>query len=733
MLPRVERVARPARGDARRAVLLAAVIGAAAAAGCSAEDPARPAPAAAAGGLFAPFGEPLPGTDGAARASFDRGRAVALRRFSPAEGVGPEYNAVSCGGCHEKPVTGGNASRYRTVFVATGIEGSFVVPFERRFTVDSVTLTREGRPTTARLPVPFFGAGLLAEIPPEEIIAHADPSDADGDGVRGKTNFERGFVGRFGRKAQMASLQGFVRLALKDHLGVTTTPVATSFLTLPPGPVELPTTDLDGRPDPELAQDDLSDLLAFVGLLAPPPPDALSPDARAGEGAFAGCRCTSCHVPSLEGPRGPVFAYSDLLLHDLGPGLADGVSVGEAGASDFRTQPLWGIAAAGPYLHDGRADTLDEAIRAHGGEADRAARCYEGLPDGERRGVVAFLHALGGSAENPAGLLRPGALVPPPGTFGGPDAELDAAEAARFERGRRVFDRDFPRAEGLGPSFNGDACRSCHFDPVFGGAGPSDVDVIRYGRWTDGGFLAPRSGNTVAPAFEIAGGRPLFEPDANLFERRQTPAIFGLGLVETIADEAILARVDPDDRDGDGIRGVASVLPDGRLGRFGWKGHAATLLDFTLDALATEIGLKDELPRDALDDLVFFLQRLGPPPQAPVDAAGASVFASMRCDRCHTPEMTARDGRRVRLFSDLLLHDVAPAESRFVFQGSARGFRTPPLWGVAATPPYLHDGAATTLEEAVARHDGEAAASRDLFASATAAERAALIAFLRGL
>src|SRR5262249_43012590 len=136
----------------------------------------------------------------------------------------PEYNGVSCGDCHEKPVTGGGASRYRSVFVTAGPKESFVVPFERHFTVDSVARPR-GAKVALRVPPPFFGAGLLSEIPPEESASRADPSDRDGDGISGKVNFERGFIGRFGRKAQMSTLEGFVRLALLDHMGITTAPV----------------------------------------------------------------------------------------------------------------------------------------------------------------------------------------------------------------------------------------------------------------------------------------------------------------------------------------------------------------------------------------------------------------------------------------------------------------------------------------------------------------------------
>ena len=187
----------------------------------------------------------------------------------------------------------------------------------------------------------------------------------------------------------------------------------------------------------------------------------------------------------------------------MGPELADGVSVGQASGSDFRTQPLWGLAASGPYLHDGRADTVDEAIRRHGGEAERARRAYDALPEAERARLLAFLRSLGGADRLSDGLLTVDAPVPAPGALGGPAASLPEAEAARFARGRALFDRDFRKADGLGPRFNGDACRSCRFDPVLGGAGPADVDVVRHGSRCPAARSSSGEGDTMASRFRV--------------------------------------------------------------------------------------------------------------------------------------------------------------------------------------------------------------------------------------
>src|SRR5262249_3648773 len=153
------------------------------------------------------------------------------------------------------------------------------------------------------------------------------------------------------------------------------------------------------------------------------------------------------------------------------------------------------------------------------------------------------------------------------------------------------------------------------------------------------------------------------------------------GLVELVPDDVIRAGADPDDRDHDGVRGVVSALPDGRVGRFGWKAQIATLAEFARDAFENELGIEDPA-RDVLDDVEFFMASLAPPPASPGNGAegpGSSAFREVGCATCHTPELRTRDGSPVRLYSALLLHDVAPPEARLVDQPAGRGFRTPPL------------------------------------------------------
>jgi CxxC motif-containing protein (DUF1111 family) len=636
--------------------------------------------------------------------------------------------------------------------------------------------------SATRHPIPFFGTGLLAEIADTEILRRADPDDLDHDGISGRANYDRGFVGRFGRKSQTVSIEGFIRGPLFNHLGLTSNPLSLERKQALPVPSGAPTTaallrswlvarasaqvaapempnhDDDGVPDPELSEQDLFDLVSFAMLLAPPMPDAQpSAEAQAGHTLFRNFGCASCHVEDLAGPGGLVPAYSDLLLHDMGDALADGVVMGLSSGREFRTQPLWGIAATGPWLHDGRASTLDAAIRAHAGEGEAARRAYVAASEGQRGNLRAFLQSLGGRELASEGLLPPGAPMPAVGSAGGPRMALDDAGQAQFARGRALFDRDLAIEQGLGPTFNGDSCRACHFDPVVGGAGPGDVDVLRQAH-PDGslpsgrGSMLHRHGNDAK--------RPLPDPECTLFERRQTPTLLGLGLIDDIDAAAIEANADELDSDGDGISGRVRRLDDGRVGRFGWKANVPTVADFARDGMSNELGITlpasdspfgtshdadgvpdPELDAAALSDLTFFLRELAAPPRdltvASVMelAAGQTLFDGVGCASCHRPTLPARDGSVVPLYSDLLLHDVGGATYRGIADGSAapRELRTPPLWGLHATAPYLHDGSASTLELAISAHASEAERARSAYEQLSGTQRASLLSFLRSL
>jgi len=736
--------------------------------GCASE-----APSGVADGIFAELGAPLPSATPEQRAAFERGREVASHRFTREEGLGPELNVTFCLGCHEKPVFGGGASHYRDfLLVGNELAPGVVVPrgengVQRQFSHDTGRAPSDSLAnlSATRNPIPFFGAGLLAEIPDAEILSHADPEDRDGDGISGRANDNGIAIGRFGRKAQTARLELFVRGPIFNHMGITSNPLsAEQRAALPTARVDAsaintkqavipdePTLDLDDVPDPELLAADLIDLLSFVLLLAAPEPDEPSPETERGRATFERIRCDGCHLPSLRGPRGELPAYSDLLLHDMGDELADGFAMEAATGREFRTQPLWGIAAASPYLHDGRASTIDDAIRWHGGEAAPIRDAYLALDDSERDQLIAFLESLGGKAQQSEGLLPPGEGVPADGEYGAPLSDLEPDRRALFERGRSLFDRDFALTEGVGPLFNGDACRSCHFDPVIGGAGPGGVDAMRQG-------VAEGEDSTL-PRHAISANRP--EPDAGVtfFERRQTPTTLGIGLLEQIPRETIEAQADPDDENGDGIAGRPHELPDGRLGRFGWKANVPSVREFVRDALSGELGLTvpnepgftfgrtededdvadPELGSDSIDAIAAFIALLGPPPRTRtneiLEDEGETVFTRIGCADCHVPVLRTAQGVEVRAYTDLLLHDVSEPGAPGIAEGDAgiHDFRTAPLWGLGRSAPYFHDGRSDTIEGAIESHAGEATAVRTSFEGLSPDEREALLVFLRSL
>ena len=741
-------------------------------------------------GIFADMGDPLPSASAEQLAAFERGRQVAMHRFTPAEGLGPDFNVTACTACHEKPVIGGSAGRYRNFLLVRSVQsdGSSISVGVNGVQPEYTLKPGGRRPTdpgtnliATRNPIPFFGVGLLAEIPDSEILKRVDENDANGDGISGRANFDRGFVGRFGRKAQTVSIEGFIRGPLFNHLGITTDPLPDDLKAKLPVPSaappsnaladllfvneadaqvaapDTPTTDNDGVPDPEMSDQDLFDLVSFSMLLAAPRPDPPTPTTEAGSQLFEQIGCTGCHVRALEGPRGPVPAYSDLLLHDMGPGLADDMTFGVASGSEFRTQPLWGIGAEAPYLHDGRADTLDEAIRMHGGEAQASRDNYVSLTSAEQDEVIAFLDSLGGSKQKSAGLLPPNAPILPVGTLGGPDRPLSTSEKQLFLRGRQLFDRDVPLSEGLGPNFNGDSCRACHFIPVIGGAGPADVDVIRQGLLFDGVFTAPEGGTILSRESTSLDSRTEPDPISNTFETRQTPPLFGLGFLESIPEEEILAHADCSNPDPNAIAGCPHILPDGRLGRFGWKANVPSLEEFARDGLSNEIGVTvppvagftfgkltdadnvpdPEIAESNIEALAFYMKHLAPPPGQSTDpeaeARGKSLFNQVGCNSCHREDFVTPQG--VVAYTDLLLHQVAPDGSPGIEDGTAGPLeiRTPPLWGISLTPPYMHDGRSFSIDDAIDRHDAEGARSREAYEALTDAEKADLLAFLGSL
>jgi CxxC motif-containing protein (DUF1111 family) len=241
--------------------------------------------------------------------------------------------------------------------------------------------------TSVRNTPPLFGSGLIDAIPDEVIRAGAV---ARADGVRGRPNLVRGpdgreDVGRFGWKSDTPTLELFVAEAFRTELGVTS-PLAPAGL-LPAGTDRCP----GESSAPEIDRDDVRAVVAFVAGLPAPRPRSSHP---AGEMVFEETGCATCHVPTLQAGTRAVPLYSDLLLHDMGPGLDDAVVQGSAAGRDWRTTPLWGLSDRTRFLHDGRADGLRGAILAHGGEAAAAQRRFRSLSKDQLRSLLEFLRTL---------------------------------------------------------------------------------------------------------------------------------------------------------------------------------------------------------------------------------------------------------------------------------------------------------------------------------------------------
>lgn len=363
--------------------------------------------------------------------------------------------------------------------------------------------------------------------------------------------------------------------------------------------------------------------------------------------------------------------------------------------------------------------------------------------------------------------------------FGDPIQGITAREFELFRLGLGDFSEVENPDEGLGPVFNGRSCAECHSVPRIGGS--STITEVRAGIRKDDGSFEEYPGGSVMQMFSIPPHETqiTIPPEINVIARRKSLPLFGNGLVEAIPDAALIAMEDPEDRDGDGISGRAHRVHDKasdttRIGRFGWKAQQATLLAFGAEAYRDEMGITNDLfpnevcpggdcakiaffnpvpgLQDALDpntglrgidNFENFMRLLGPPPRGLVtDQAmeGERLFHAVGCPACHTPAFVtgespvkALSSKRFFPYSDFLLHDIGTGDG--IVQGDARPeeIRTPPLWGVRLRAPFLHDGRASTLRQAVELHSGESAGSRDHFERLSETERTAVLAFLHTL
>jgi len=417
-----------------------------------------------------------------------------------------------------------------------------------------------------------------------------------------------------------------------------------------------------------------------------------------------------------------------------------------------------------------------------------------------------------------------------------PSRRLDFSVGNSFFRNPWVIAPSTTTArDGLGPLFNSNACQNCHIkdgrghppgpsasnavsmlvrlsipdqphyakvieqlgivpEPVYGGqfqdmavpgVAPEGKVRIEYTplpvTFKDGTQVELRQ-----PTLKISqlGYGPM-HPDTR-FSARVAPPMIGLGLLEAIPEAALLANADPDDRNGDGIRGRANQVWDDAqgktvMGRFGWKAGQPNLNQQNVHAFSGDMGLttrlrpmddctatqvdclkapngngadgEQEVSDNILRLIQFYTRNLAVPIREDVDSpqvlAGKNLFHQAGCQSCHTPSFTtAADAAEpelanqlIRPYSDLLLHDMGPglADNRTEFAASGQDWRTPPLWGIGLTQTvsghtqFLHDGRARNLLEAVLWHGGEAEAAKQHVLTFNAEQRAALLAFLNSL
>ncbi|MCC6202737.1 MAG: hypothetical protein IT494_06990 [Gammaproteobacteria bacterium] len=396
--------------------------------------------------------------DAAARARYDFGHAVFNTHWLPAgtrdaariDGVGPLYNAGACDSCHTE------GARGRGPLADGGVGGSLVVQLEtpgassaapdlnsgyghvlNTAAIDGLapeaTVTvryqvRSGRYADGtawqlrapqytvsdlrygaldastvlkpRLAPPLFGAGLLEAVPDDAILATAPPAGAAWQDHRGRRT-----LGRFGWQGGSVSVRDQTSKAFAREMGMGSSDIPADDCTTAQ-------RDCRAQPnggEPEVADERLAALLEFQRWLAVPSlgdADAVAPRGRR---LFADLGCAGCHRPILpvaytdpagHEVRGTIAPYTDLLLHDLGPGLADVDLAGRSVPTRWRTAPLWAVAytarAVSPptLLHDGRARTVEEAILWHDGEAQAARRGFEALPADARRELLDWLAHL---------------------------------------------------------------------------------------------------------------------------------------------------------------------------------------------------------------------------------------------------------------------------------------------------------------------------------------------------
>ncbi len=338
--------------------------------------------------------------------------------FSSVDGLGPGFVATSCGSCHPgdgkgHPFT--TLTRFGQTLPNTLPELSIGGPQLQNRAIPGFEPEKipDGVPFMKFTPPAVTGLGFLAALTDQQILQYVDSLDEDGDGISGVPNyitpppyFEQKWlhqpvngkiIGRFGKKAAAIDLLQQTVSAYNQDMGVTST-------FEPVDPFSQLTTD------PEVFDQTIRDVVFYLRTLkAPIPRNEDDIQVLKGKRIFNEIQCSSCHIPEWTTPDSDISAlsnktfypYTDLLLHDMGPGLDDGATEGSAETYEWRTPPLWGLGLSpnsqgGSFflMHDGRARSIKQAIVLHGGEAESSRNQFTSLSETDKEALITFLESL---------------------------------------------------------------------------------------------------------------------------------------------------------------------------------------------------------------------------------------------------------------------------------------------------------------------------------------------------
>ena len=337
--------------------------------------------------------------------------------FSSSNGLGPLFVSTSCGSCH---LGDGKGHPFTTLtrFGQTNETGNQFLklggPQLQHRSIPGFTPEQipAGATFSKFMPPANTGLGFLDAVSDSDILLFADPDDLNGDGISGVPNWvelkayvmprdgsvaQNGkYIGRFGKKAATYNLLQQTAQAYNQDIGITSTFEPTDTYS----GVEI---------DPEISNQEIQDVVFYLKTLKAPIPRQANNDVLAGKQLFINMGCGNCHRPEMKTASTNIqslhnkvfYPYTDLLLHDMGSGLDDSYTEGSAKSSEWRTPPLWGLGLSknsqgGEYflLHDGRAKSIEEAIRLHGGEGTKSKESFESLSTEERKRLIRFLESL---------------------------------------------------------------------------------------------------------------------------------------------------------------------------------------------------------------------------------------------------------------------------------------------------------------------------------------------------